>query len=63
MRLKITKPGYHDKDGNPVEVGAIITVKGDTIPAALVNKAEQLDGDSKGKEAATGQKLDGDSKG
>lgn len=48
MKLKITKPGYHDQDGKPVEVGTIITVNGNKIPAALINKCEQLDGDSDG---------------
>lgn len=56
MRLKITKPGYHDKDGQPVEVGTIITVKGDDVPSALVNKCEIVADDVKGKEPATGQK-------
>ncbi|MFC3169228.1 hypothetical protein [Paracoccus fontiphilus] len=56
MKLKITKPGYHDQKGEPVEVGTVITVSGDKIPAALINKCEQLDDDTKGKEPVTGQK-------
>lgn len=56
MKLKVTKPGYHDQDGNPVEVGTIITVKGDEIPASLVNKADVVTDDAKGKEPATGKK-------
>lgn len=55
MKLKITKPGYHDQKGDPVEVGTVITVSGDKIPAALVNKCEVLDGDTDSKEFATGQ--------
>lgn len=55
MKLRITHPGYHDKDGKPVEVGEIITVKGDDIPASLLNKAEVVAEDPKGKEPATGQ--------
>ena len=63
MRLKITKSGYHDKDDQPVEVGTIITVKGDDVPAALVNKCEIIADDAKGKEPATGQKPADDAKG
>ncbi|MFN4062348.1 MAG: hypothetical protein ACK4IA_16565 [Paracoccus hibiscisoli] len=55
MKLKITKPGYHDQKGKPVEVGTVITVQGDTVPASLLNKCEVLDGDTKGKDWATGQ--------
>ena len=56
MKLKITKPGYHDQKGKPVEVGTVITVSGDKVPAALVNKCEVLDGDTGGKDRLTGQK-------
>lgn len=55
MKLKITKPGYHDQKGKPVEVGTIITVQGDKVPASLLNKCEVLDGDTDGKAWATGQ--------
>lgn len=56
MKLKITKPGYHDQDGKPVEVGTIVTIKGDGIPASLLNKCEVIGDESAGKEPATGQK-------
>lgn len=54
MQLKITKPGYHDRKGEAVPVGTIITVSGDKIPAALVNKCERLDGGTDG-DLITGQ--------
>lgn len=53
MKLKITKPGYHDLQGKPVEVGTIITVDGDKVPTALLNKCEVIAGDTAGKEPVT----------
>lgn len=53
MKLKITKPGYHDQKGKPVKVGTVITVSGDKIPASLLNKCEELDGDTEAKEPVT----------
>ena len=55
MNLKITKPGYHDKNGKLVEVGTIVSVSGDRIPASLLNKCEVVAEDAKGKEPVTGQ--------
>lgn len=55
MKLKITKPGYHDKNGKPVEVGTIVPVSGDQIPASLLNKCEVVGEDTKDKDWATGQ--------
>lgn len=46
MKLKITQKGVR-MNGNTVEVGALVDVKGDTIPAGLVNKAAELDGGKK----------------
>lgn len=55
MKLKITKPGYHDKNGKPVEVGTIVPVSGDRIPPSLLNKCEVVHEDTKDKEWTTGQ--------
>lgn len=38
MKIEITRPGVHDKDGKEIQVGAQINVTGDIIPAWLVNK-------------------------
>ena len=56
MKLKITKPGYHDKNSKPVEVGTIVSVSGDRIPASLLNKCEVVGEETEGKEPVTGQK-------
>ena len=55
MRLRITKPGYHDQEGNPVEVGTIITVDGDAIPASLLNKCVPVASDDADADLITGQ--------
>lgn len=52
MKLEITKKGYHDQSGKPVDVGTVITTKGDDIPAGLVNKCRVI-AESKGKTAVT----------
>ena len=38
MKIEITRQGVYDKDGKELEVGTEITVKGDVVPAFLVNK-------------------------
>lgn len=38
MRIEITRPGVYDEKGNEIEVGTAVTVKGDSVPAWLVNK-------------------------
>lgn len=51
MKLEVIHKGVHDAKGNRVEVGAVIDVDGDTIPAWLVNKVRAA-GESSGKAAA-----------
>lgn len=53
MKLRITQPGYHDQSGEPVAVGTVLTVKGDTVPASLLNKCEIVAGDETEKTAIT----------
>jgi len=38
MRIEITRSGVYDEKGEEVEVGTELTVKGDSVPAWLVNK-------------------------
>ena len=52
MRLEITKKGFHDQSGKAVPVGTVINVKGDEVPAGLVNKCRVV-AESKGKIAIT----------
>ena len=52
MKLEITKKGYHDQSGKPVPVGTVISVKGDDVPAGLVNKCRVV-AETKGKTAIT----------
>lgn len=40
MKLKITKQGVFWQGKKELPVGKVIEVKGDVVPAALVNKAE-----------------------
>jgi len=42
MKLRITMPGVFDGEGNRVKVGTPITVKGNEIPANLLNKVEVI---------------------
>ena len=51
MKLEVIQKGVHDAKGNRVEVGAVIDVDGDTIPAWLVNKVRAA-GETSGKAAA-----------
>lgn len=51
MKLEVIHKGVHDAKGNRVEVGAVIDVDGDTVPAWLVNKVRAA-GESSGKAAA-----------
>lgn len=53
MKLRITHPGYHDQYGEPAPLGTVLTVKGDTIPASLLNKCEVVAGDEAEKTAVT----------
>jgi len=40
MKVKITTRGVYDAKGKAIEPGTTITVKGDAVPAWLVNKCE-----------------------
>ena len=42
MKLKITRKGVF-ADGEELPVGTVIDIKGDTIPASLINKVANLD--------------------
>jgi len=42
MDLKITESGVFDADNTELEIGSVITVEGDEIPAYLLNKAEKV---------------------
>lgn len=42
MKIEVTRKGVYDQNGNPVPVGTEITVKGDEIPASLVNKGRVI---------------------
>ncbi|MCC0013878.1 MAG: hypothetical protein H6881_08370 [Rhodobiaceae bacterium] len=42
MKLEITEKGIFDQNGKRVPVGTEIEVKGDTIPAAFVNKCRVI---------------------
>ena len=52
MKLEITKKGFRDQSGKAVPVGTVINVKGDDIPAGLVNKCRVV-ADGRGKTAVT----------
>ena len=51
MRFKVTGRGVYDSDGNPINPGKVLTLRGDTVPDWRVNKVEDLD--SARKAAAT----------
>lgn len=51
MKLEITQKGIFDQNGKEAEVGSIIDVKDDTVPAWLVNKCRPVGGS--GKKAVT----------
>ncbi|WP_169194939.1 hypothetical protein [Devosia sp. MC1541] len=59
MKLKITQSSVFNAKSEELEVGSIIEIEGDTIPAWLVNKAQQLDTDTGGGDD-TGVTLDRD---
>lgn len=40
MKIKITEAGVYDQNGQRVPVGTEISVKGDVVPAWLVNKGQ-----------------------
>lgn len=52
MKIEITEQGVYDADGNEIEVGTELTVKGDEVPAWLVNKGRVI-GEPKGKTLVT----------
>lgn len=47
MKIEITQKGVFDGNGKEVEIGTVITVKGDTIPAWLVSKGRAVGGEGK----------------
>ncbi|MCO6407354.1 hypothetical protein [Hoeflea alexandrii] len=51
MKLEITQKGIFDQNGKEAEIGSTIDVKGDTVPAWLVNKCRPVGGS--GKKAVT----------
>ncbi|MAN46758.1 MAG: hypothetical protein CMF04_11255 [Hyphomonas sp.] len=58
MQYEITQPGVYDSKGKPVKVGTVFDIKGDTVPAWLVNKGRRLGGDTEGKTPITNPKKD-----
>lgn len=42
MKIEITEKGVYDRKGERIPVGTEITVKGDTVPAAFVNKCRVI---------------------
>lgn len=52
MKIEITEPGVYDAKGNEIEVGTQIDVKGDDVPAWLVNKG-RIVAETKGKTPVT----------
>lgn len=45
MKLKITQEGVR-ANGKPLDVGALVEVNGDTVPASLVGKSIVVDTDT-----------------
>lgn len=43
MKVKITQNGVYDSKNERVEVGKVLTVKGDTIPSYLVGKCVEVE--------------------
>ena len=58
MQYEITQPGVYDGEGKPVKVGTVFDIKGDAVPAWLVNKGRRLGGDTEGKTPITNPKKD-----
>ncbi|KPF74559.1 hypothetical protein IP68_12400 [Blastomonas sp. AAP25] len=52
MKIEITQKGVYDAKGQEIEVGTEMDIKGDTVPAWLVNKGRVL-AEAKGKAAVT----------
>ena len=42
VKIEITKPGVYDEKGNEIQIGTELTVKGDSVPAWLVNKGRVI---------------------
>lgn len=42
MKIKVTQRGIRDQDGKRVPIGTVLDIKGDTIPAGMVNKVEVI---------------------
>ena len=59
MKCEITEKGVYGADGQPIKVGATIDVKGDTVPAWLINKCRPVGG---GKTAVTNPENGGEPK-
>lgn len=49
MKVKVTRKGLVNDKNEPIEVGKTLTIKGDKIPAHMVNKVERV-GDVEEKE-------------
>lgn len=52
MKIEITEKGVYDAKGELIEVGTELTVRGDEVPAWLVNKCRVI-GEAKGKTPVT----------
>lgn len=42
MKIEITQAGVYDEKGKEIEVGTELTIKGDEVPAWLVNKGRVI---------------------
>ena len=38
MKVKVTQKGLYGEDNKPLEVGDVVNIKGDKLPAHMVNK-------------------------
>lgn len=45
MKMEVTRRGVYDAKGEKIEIGTVLTVKGDTVPGYLLNKAVEVKGE------------------
>ncbi len=59
MKVKITQKGLYGSDNKPLEVGSVVNVQGDKLPAHMVNKVQVQDGGDTDEMAPAGDGGDG----
>ena len=47
MKIEVTQKGIRDQNGKRIPVGMVLDIKGDTIPAGMVNKVRVIKDDPK----------------